>query len=153
MPEWISFVEAAAIVTIRARLSNAAEVLSAAIEAGRVRSVRLVPEFSPVRTVPGGLNFYRDGTMAGKAVDSRTVHPGDLDDWLNVLMGSGVAKLASPKVARRRGPRPEKTETVKAAMRNFDRAILLSMTEEAMSAQFKASRDTCRKARAKLLSE
>ncbi|MBZ9927747.1 hypothetical protein [Mesorhizobium sp. BR1-1-4] len=52
--------------------------------------------------------------------------------------------------ARRRGPAPQKLLGVKAAMADFDRAILDAMTEEAMVAQFKASRDTCRRARREL---
>ncbi|TPL67545.1 hypothetical protein [Mesorhizobium sp. B2-3-15] len=60
------------------------------------------------------------------------------------------ATVADSPMARRRGPAPQKLLSVKAAMADFDRAILDTMTEEAMAAQFKASRDTCRRARREL---
>lgn len=54
---------------------------------------------------------------------------------------------------RPRGPAPSKRESIKAAMRSMSRADLTAMKEEAMAADFGASRDTCRKARMEVLSE
>jgi hypothetical protein len=60
---------------------------------------------------------------------------------------------AGTALPRQRGPRPTTRERVKNLMRRHSRAELEMMKEEAMSATFGASRDTCRKARAEVLSE
>jgi len=54
---------------------------------------------------------------------------------------------------RKRGKPAVKTPAIEAAMRQMDRAELAGMKEEAMVANFNASRDICRKARKHVLSE
>ena len=60
---------------------------------------------------------------------------------------------ASSLEGRRRGPRPEQLIRVRQEMRSIPVEELRSMKEEAMKEQFRASRDTCRKARDEILSE
>ena len=54
---------------------------------------------------------------------------------------------------RKRGPKATILGRVKAEMREFDATALCEMTEEAMKAQFDASRDTCRRARQEVSAE
>jgi hypothetical protein len=57
------------------------------------------------------------------------------------------------QIKRRRGPKPIVTERVKAAMRDFAADDLSGMKIVEMAAKFGASPDTCRQARAAILSE
>ena len=59
----------------------------------------------------------------------------------------------SPERAKKRGPKPFVTERVISEMRKVGIKVVANWTEEAMVAHFHASRDTCRKALAKLESE
>lgn len=54
-------------------------------------------------------------------------------------------------VARARGPRPAVSKVVADQMSKMDPAELEGMKEEVMAATFGASRDTCRKARGRVL--
>jgi hypothetical protein len=54
---------------------------------------------------------------------------------------------------RARGPAPEKRDEIKARMRELGPNQLRSMKEEEMASTFSASRDTCRRARAEVMSE
>ncbi|WP_374524783.1 hypothetical protein [Sphingopyxis sp.] len=58
-----------------------------------------------------------------------------------------------PPPTQTRGRRAVKLPAVKAAMAACDLTDLASMTEEVMAVTFNASRDTCRRARAAVLSE
>ncbi|MCJ2058446.1 hypothetical protein MKL09_18055 [Methylobacterium sp. J-048] len=61
--------------------------------------------------------------------------------------------LGLPAETRKRGPKPSKTLAVIEAMKSFPRAELAEMSEKNMAHVFKASRDTCRRAREQVLSE
>jgi hypothetical protein len=61
------------------------------------------------------------------------------------------ARVSRPP--RKRGQAAVVLERVKAKMRSFDLKVLASLTEEAMKAEFGASRDTCRRARKEIQSE
>jgi hypothetical protein len=65
-----------------------------------------------------------------------------------------IATSPPEAIMRRRGPRPSKLPGVIEAMRAGDQFHRLAeMTEVEMETRFSASRDTCRKARNRLLSE
>ncbi|EQB32261.1 hypothetical protein [Sphingobium ummariense] len=70
----------------------------------------------------------------------------------SALLPASATILAHPTATR--GPRPAKLESVKAAMRaHGDMADLANMKQTVMEETFKASRDTCRRAREQVLSE
>jgi hypothetical protein len=70
--------------------------------------------------------------------------------------GASAPKKAAAEPAKRRGrygPLPETFERVLREMRAMDRDELRAMKQVGMTATFRASADTCRRARAKVLAE
>jgi hypothetical protein len=74
-----------------------------------------------------------------------------VDNALTSKVGMPLLWFPSEKQPKKRGTKPSVRERVMAEMRAFAPADLQAMTEEAMKAQFRASRDTCRRARNALL--
>ena len=77
---------------------------------------------------------------------------------LKVVPRTREQKTVPAHVARRRGQRPDRNRVKEAMLAdlragNFTAADFEEMTEEAMKAQYGASRDTCRKARNEALSK
>lgn len=75
-------------------------------------------------------------------------------DWPETeTPAAAKSREISTALPLKRGPRANVLPRVIAEMKKYDPEDLRQLTEESMSATFKASRDTCRKARLDVLSE
>jgi hypothetical protein len=90
---------------------------------------------------------------------SVSIKRGSLDALLKISTTAKTAESKSPSETARKGPKPTIVNKIKEMMRTDLRGGRLTvqqlreMKETALEAQYKASRDTCRRARTVVLSE
>lgn len=101
-----------------------------------------------------GKEFRFDFDVVMRLWEPNIKEPADSDNDIETQLEAKVGDTG-----RARGRKPTKGESVRTAMRQAIRGGILTtqalneMTEKAMEHSFGASRDTCRKARAAVLSE
>ncbi|MEI8715879.1 hypothetical protein [Mesorhizobium sp. ISC11] len=157
-----ALIEAADAETLRLMLDWAARGKWFAV--GR-RNIEAGEEVIPGRYWPFLTLDMKNATAKGDGLDFRALRCAFVaavpaDDPILEKLRLANSENSSPQLVanlarilptpRKRGPKPKKLMSVKTEMLNFDRHILETMTEEAMAEQFKASRDTCRRARQEL---
>lgn len=130
MSEQLTYREAATIVAQRMNASefNAAQLLNDAIRLKTVQSEEVIPGM--------GMVLY----VSRQSLDAW------IDDLLGVAHPETGLKSSPVSPARKKGQKPVQTNRVLAEMRRYGAQALESWTQEAMAAQFNASRDTCMKA-------
>ncbi|MER9763119.1 hypothetical protein [Mesorhizobium sp. M0138] len=154
MSEWCSEAEAFARAEIRfPGVASIGPALAYAIDAGQIakrggrrekRRLDFIPVLSPGQNAPG---YWDD-----RAVE---INIRDLELWMLRMAGaaSPVVETIPQRPSRQRGIPPEKRNRVLAEMRVYGVEELERWSQEAMREQFKASRETCKKALAMLAAE